>query len=291
VSHARCGKLVVASAAAQSAGAAGDRRARARQRRGRPALHRRRRARRAGAGAAGHGRAAVALHRHRRQPRPDAVAARRRRAPRRDAGARQPGAARAAEAGGIDCASAARPPPSASARGCGQRRGAGCPRSGARSTAPGRAPRARRTTRAGCISAGRAGAVLAPDVPDAQPAGLGVHFTLDLGGQAPLRARRGLAARGLAARPRPTTRWTRARRALRRRCALLVAGAARGALQPAYSRRAAQDRRPRRAGRRTSASTARRSTACRGWCNLFGIESPGLTACLAIGARVAGALA
>ena len=55
---------------------------------------------------------------------------------------------------------------------------------------------------------------------------------------------------------------------------------------PASGRRSAG-----RASRRSiSSSTRPRTTACRGWCMLFGIELPGLTASLSIGEEVAGYL-
>ena len=70
-------------------------------------------------------------------------------------------------------------------------------------------------------------------------------------------------------------------------CARYWPGLPEDALQPGLCRHARRASRRRDSRSRISASTARRCTACRAVLNLFGIESPGLTASLALASEAA----
>ena len=282
VSHRRCGKLIVANSDAEVAALRGlqDRAAA----NGVPVrMAGRATGAGAGAGAALHGRAAVAQHRHRRQPRLHAGAAGRPGERRRHGGAGVAG-----RFGGAWDRAAARtwsawPMAASSPRACWSTRASlhACALARRFEGLDARyVPREYFAKGNYYALAGRAPftRLIYPAPADAW---LGVHLTLDLGGQAKFGP--DLEWLDVARRRRTsTTGRPGARRRLLCRGAALLAGLAGWRAAAQLQRRAAQDPRARASRRPTSASTGRRCTACPGLVNLFGIESPGLTSALAI---------
>ena len=207
-------------------------------------------------------RAAVALHRHRRQPRADAGAARRRAGRRRDAGAAVAGAARGrarrrASSSTWAATSAMHLLADAVVNSAGH--GAPVLARATRGLRPQHVP-PRYFAKGNYFTLGGRSPFSRLVYPaPGESSHLGVHLTLDLGGQAKFG---------------PSFRWvdrldyarrrTRGRTFLRRGAPLL-AGPARRRAAAGLRRRAAEDPRPRRAGAGLSHRRARPRTACRAW--------------------------